>query len=53
MNNKTIERIEIKMRGDNVYDVYVNKTHIGVAGCYLKALDVVRDYIENEKEGLK
>jgi hypothetical protein len=52
MNNKTIERIEIKMRGDNVYDVYVNKTHVGVAGCYLKALDVVRNYIEAECEGL-
>ena len=53
MNNKTIERIEIKMRGDNVYDIYVNKQFVGNAGCYLKALDVVRDYIENEKEGLK
>ena len=49
MNNNTIERIEIKKRGDNVYDVYVNKNHIGVAGCYLKALDVVRDYIEADK----
>lgn len=52
MNNNTIERIEIKKRGDNVYDVYVNKNHVGVAGCYLKALDVVRDYIEAERDGL-
>ena len=52
MNNITIERIEIKRRGDNVYDVYVNKTHIGECGCYLKALDIVREYIECEKEGL-
>ena len=22
MNNATVERIEIKMRGDNVYDIY-------------------------------
>ena len=31
MNNATIERIEIKMRGDNVYDIYVNKKFIGNA----------------------
>mgnify|MGYP007037163747 CR=1 FL=1 len=50
MNNKTVERIEIKMRGDNVYDIYVNKVHIGQAGNYLRALDKVREYIE---EGCK
>ena len=48
MNNATVERIEIKMRGDNVYDVYVNKEHIGYAGSYLKALDMVQEYIERE-----
>lgn len=48
MNNATIERIEIKLRGDNVYDIYVNKQFIGNAGCYLKALDMVRNYIEEE-----
>ena len=48
MNNTTVERIEIKMRGDNVYDIYVNKNHIGEAGCYLKALDMVKNYIEKE-----
>ena len=50
MNNKTIERIEIKLRGDNVYDVYVNKEHIGYAGSYLSALNMVKDYIEEENE---
>ena len=53
MNNKTIERIEIKMRGDNVYDIYVNKRFVGNAGCYLRALEIVRDYIEAEKDGLE
>ena len=48
MNNKTVERIEIKMRGDNVYDIYVNKQWIGDCGCYLKALDMVKEYIERE-----
>lgn len=49
MNNTTVERIEIKMRGDNVYDIYVNKKFIGNAGCYLVALDKVKDYIEREE----
>ena len=48
MNNATVERIEIKMRGDNVYDIYVNKKFIGNAGCYLKALTMVKDFIEYE-----
>lgn len=46
MNNKTIERIEIKMRGDNVYDIYVNDEWIGGRGCYLNALNFVREYIQ-------
>jgi hypothetical protein len=53
MNNTTVERIEIKMRGDNVYDIYVNKQFIGNAGCYLKALDMVQEYIECEMESLQ
>ena len=48
MNNATIERIEIKLRGENVYDVYVDKAHIGYAGSYLSALNMVREYIERE-----
>ena len=48
MNNVTVERIEIKLRGDNVYDIYVNKQFIGNAGCYLKALDMVKEFIERE-----
>lgn len=50
MNNKTIKRIEIKMRGENVYDVYVNKDHIGYAGSYLSALNMVKEYIEKENK---
>ena len=48
MNNTTVARIEIKLRGDNVYDIYVNKLWVGKAGNYIKALDFVRDYIEND-----
>ena len=50
MNNMTVERIEIKMRGENVYDVYVNKEHIGYAGSYLSALNMVKEYIEEDNE---
>ena len=50
MNNMTVERIEIKLRGENVYDVYVNKEHIGYAGSYLSALNMGKDYIEEENE---
>ena len=46
MNNATVEKIEIKRRGENVYDVYVNKEHIGYAGSYLSALNMVKNYIE-------
>lgn len=53
MNNATVERIEIKMRGDNVYDIYVNKQFIGSVGCYLNALEMVRKYIECEMEGAR
>ena len=53
MNNTTVERIEIKMRGDNVYDIYIDKKFIDSAGCYLKALDMVQEYIETERYGLE
>lgn len=48
MNNTTNERIEIKLRGENVYDIYVNKEHIGYAGSYLSALNMIKEYIERE-----
>jgi hypothetical protein len=48
MNNKTVERIEIKKRGDNVYDIYVNKEHIGYAGSFVAAMEKLNEYIERE-----
>ena len=50
MNNATVERIEIKLRGDNVYDIYVNDQWIGAAGYYMKALDMVKEYFEHKGE---
>jgi hypothetical protein len=52
MNNATVERIEIKLRGENVYDVYVNKEHIGYAGSYLSALNMVKEFIEKENNNV-
>lgn len=48
MNNATVERIEIKKRGENVYDIYVNKEHIGYAGSFMSAMDKLNEYIERE-----
>ena len=48
MSNKTVERIEIKKRGDNVYDIYVNKEHIGYAGSFVAAMEKLNEYIERE-----
>ena len=51
MNNKTVEEIKIKLRGDNVYDIYVNGEWIDAAGYYMKALLIVASFIESEMEG--
>ena len=32
MNNQTIHNFTIKRRGDNVYDIYVDKKHIASKG---------------------
>ena len=48
MNNMTVERIEIKKRGDNVYDIYVNKEHIGHAGSFVAAMRKLNEYMERE-----
>lgn len=47
-NNRTIEEIKIKKRGDGVYDIYVNGQRVAYAGCYINALERVKDYIEAE-----
>jgi hypothetical protein len=52
MNNITVEEIKIKLRGDNVYDIYVNGNWIDSAGYYMKALLIVADYIEQENNNV-
>lgn len=46
MNNKTICRFEIRMRGDNVYDLYVNKKWVASRGHYESILDEIRNEIK-------
>ena len=50
MNNKTIMNfdIKIKLRGDNVYDLYFNNEWIVSRGSYEGILDEVRNVIKSE-----
>ena len=46
MNNKTIHEFTIKLRGDNVYDLYVDDQWVASRGHYENILDEVRSAIE-------
>lgn len=46
MNNKTILNIQIKQRGDGVYDLYVNGDWKASRGHYENILDEVRNIIK-------
>ena len=46
MNNKTIHEFTIKLRGDNVYDLYVDDQWIASRGHYENILDEVRKEIK-------
>ena len=47
MNNRTAKRFDIiiKLRGDNVYDLYFNDIWVCSCGNYDKALDVAKELI--------
>ena len=49
MNNSTIKRfdITIKLRGDNVYDLYFNDEWIASRGCSLNILNEAKKLIED------
>jgi len=49
MNNETIKRfdITIKLRGDNVYDLYFNDEWVASRGCYENILDEARNIIKS------
>ena len=48
MNNSTIKRfdITIKLRGDNVYDLYFNDEWVAYRGHYENILDEAKKLIE-------
>ena len=50
MNNKTIKKfdITIKLRGDNVYDLYIDGEWITSRGSYDTILDDAKKLIEND-----
>ena len=45
MNNKTIHEFTIKLRGDNVYDLYVDDQWVASRGHYENILEEIRDAI--------
>lgn len=49
MNNKTIKRfdITIKLRGDNVYDLYLDGEWVASRGSYEHILDEARSAIKD------
>lgn len=46
MNNKTILDVRIKLRGDNVYDLYIDGKWVASRGCYENILDEAKKEIE-------
>ena len=47
MNNSTIHEFTIKLRGDNVYDLYVNDVLVASRGHYENILDELRNAMKN------
>ena len=49
MNNTTIKEfnIKIKLRGDNVYDLYIGNNWIASKGSYESILNEAKSVIEN------
>lgn len=50
MNNKTVKRFDIviKLRGDNVYDLYFNDEWIASRGSYANILEEAKTAMEKE-----
>ena len=45
-NNETVMKITIRMRKENVYDIYLNDTWMCSKGHYENVLDEVRNIIK-------
>jgi hypothetical protein len=46
MNNKTKLEIKIKLRGDNVFDIYVNRKHVASRGSVEGVLEELKTLME-------
>ena len=46
MNNKTVQEFKIKMRSDNVYDLYIDGKGVASRGHYENILDEIRKEIQ-------
>lgn len=46
MNNETVHEYIIKLRGDNVYDLYIDKMWIASRGYYENIIDELRKAME-------
>ncbi|MEE1084321.1 MAG: hypothetical protein UH850_11410 [Paludibacteraceae bacterium] len=46
MNNKTVQEFTVKMRGDNVYHLYIDGKWVASRGHYENILDELRKEIE-------
>ena len=46
MNNKTIHEFTIKLRGEHIYDIYVDKKHIIAKGCIENVLEELKTLME-------
>lgn len=53
MNNITIEEVKIKLRGDHVYDVYVNGEWIASRGSYAGAFASIMNFIDENYDEVK
>lgn len=49
MNNSTIHECIVKLRGDNVYDLYVDDKWVVSRGCCLNIVDELRKSIIDSK----
>ena len=49
MNNSTVEEfnIKVKLRGDNMYDLYIDSEHVAIRGSYKGIVEEITREMEN------
>ena len=49
MNNSTVEQfnIKVKLRGDNMYDLYIDSEHVATRGSYKGIVEEICKEMEN------